>query len=47
MLLGMAVGAVLAGSPAAHAASFAPAKAGAAWQAVDCKTFDVPDAVAA
>ncbi|MFY7867299.1 alpha/beta hydrolase [Roseateles sp.] len=47
MLLGMAVGAILAGSPAAHAESFAPAKAGAAWQSVDCKTFDVPAAVAA
>ena len=47
MLLGIAVGAVLAGSPAAQAATFARAKFGAAWQTVDCKTFDVPAAVAA
>ena len=46
MLLGVAVGAVIAGSPAAHAAT-APAGFGAAWHTVDCKTFDVPDAVAA
>jgi pimeloyl-ACP methyl ester carboxylesterase len=47
MLLGITVGAVLAGSPAAQAAPFARAKPGAAWQTVDCKTFDVPVAVAA
>lgn len=47
MLLGITVGAVLAGSPAAQAAPFARAKLGAAWQTVDCKTFDVPVAVAA
>jgi pimeloyl-ACP methyl ester carboxylesterase len=47
MLLGIAVGAVLAGSPAAHAATSARANFGAAWQTVDCKTFDVPAAVAA
>jgi pimeloyl-ACP methyl ester carboxylesterase len=47
MLLGITVGAVIAGSPAAHAATSARARFGAAWQTVDCKTFDVPDAVAA
>jgi hypothetical protein len=47
MLLGITVGTVLAGSPAAHAAAFASAKWGAAWQTVDCKTFDLPAAVAA
>lgn len=47
MLLGVTVGAVVGGSPAAHATTFARAKPGAAWQAVDCKTFDVPVAVAA
>jgi pimeloyl-ACP methyl ester carboxylesterase len=47
MLLGITVGAVMAGSPAAYAATSAHAKFGAAWQAVDCKTFDVPVAVAA
>jgi pimeloyl-ACP methyl ester carboxylesterase len=47
MLLGAAVGAFIAEIPAAHAATSAPAKFGAAWQTVDCKTFDVPDAVAA
>lgn len=47
MLLGIMVGAVMAGSPAAQAATFARAKFGAAWQAVNCKTFDVPAAVAA
>jgi pimeloyl-ACP methyl ester carboxylesterase len=46
-LLGVTVGAVLAGSTAAHAAPFARAKSGAAWQTVDCKRFDVPAAVAA
>jgi pimeloyl-ACP methyl ester carboxylesterase len=47
MLLGITVAAVLAGSPAAQAATFAHAKFGAAWQSVDCKTFDLPAAVAA
>ena len=47
MLLGITVGAVMAGSPAAHAATGARAKFGAAWQPVACKTFDVPAAVAA
>jgi len=47
MLLGIAVGAVIADSAAAHAATSARAEFGAAWQTVDCKTFDVPDAVAA
>lgn len=47
MLLGIAVGALMAGSPAAQAATVARAKLGAAWQTVDCKTFDVPAAVAA
>ena len=47
MLLGLTVGAVMAGSPAAQAATFARAKFGAAWHTVDCKTFDVPAAVAA
>ena len=47
MLLGIMVGAALAGRPVAHAAAFASAKWGAAWQTVDCKTFDLPAAVAA
>lgn len=47
MLLGITVGALMAGSPAAQAATFARAKFGAAWQTVDCKTFHVPVAVAA
>lgn len=47
MLLGITVGAVMAGSPVAHAATAARADFGAAWQTVDCKTFDVPVAVAA
>jgi len=47
MLLGFTVGAFLAGGSAAHAASVARAKFSAAWQTVDCKTFDVPAAVAA
>ncbi len=47
LLLGITVGAVMAGSPAAQAAASARAKFGAAWQTVDCKTFDVPAAVAA
>ena len=47
MLLAITVGAVMAGSPAAQAATFARAKFGAAWQSVDCKTFDVPVSVAA
>jgi pimeloyl-ACP methyl ester carboxylesterase len=46
-LLEITVGAVMAGSSAAHAATFASAQFGSAWQAVDCKTFDVPVAVAA
>jgi hypothetical protein len=45
MLLVMTVGAVLAGSPAAQAAPFVRPKLGAAWQTVDCKSFDVPAAV--
>lgn len=42
-------GAVIAGAGAgtAHAATPARAGFGAAWQTVDCKTFDVPAAVAA
>lgn len=47
MLLGTAAAAVHADSPAAHAAPPARADFGAAWQTVDCKTFDVPDTVAA
>ena len=47
MLLGIAVGAVIADRAAAHAATPARAEFGAAWQTVDCKSFDVPDAVAA
>ena len=47
LLLGLTVGAVMAGSPAAQAATSTRAKFGAAWQSVDCKTFDVPAAVAA
>jgi pimeloyl-ACP methyl ester carboxylesterase len=47
MLLGIAAGAVVSVSAAAHAAPAARAKPGAAWQTVDCKTFDVPAAVAA
>lgn len=47
MLVSLAVGAVIAGSPAAEAATSARAKFGASWQSVDCKTFDVPAAVAA
>jgi pimeloyl-ACP methyl ester carboxylesterase len=46
MLLGIAVGAVIADSAAARASTSARAEFGAAWQTVDCKTFDVPDAVA-
>lgn len=42
-LLGLAV---IGGSPA-HAAGAGRAPFGAAWQRVDCKTFDVPDAIAA
>jgi pimeloyl-ACP methyl ester carboxylesterase len=45
MALGVAAGAVLAGGPPAQAA--APAGFGAAWKTVDCKRFDLPDAVAA
>ncbi len=47
LLLGFTVGALLAGGTAAHAASIARAKFGAAWQTVDCKAFDMPAAVAA
>lgn len=47
LLLGLMAGAAMAGSPAARAETFAGAKFGAAWQSVDCKTFDVPAAVAA
>ncbi len=47
MLLGLAVGASIAVGPAAEAAAASSAKFGAAWQAVDCKTFDVPAPVAA
>jgi pimeloyl-ACP methyl ester carboxylesterase len=47
MLLETAVAAVLADIPNAHAATPARAEFGATWQTVDCKTFDVPDAVAA
>ncbi len=47
MLLGITVGAVLAGSSAVHAAPNARAKLGAAWQTVDCKRFDLPATVAA
>lgn len=47
MLGGLAVGAIIAGGSAAEAATTARAKFGAAWQSVDCKTFDVPAAVAA
>jgi pimeloyl-ACP methyl ester carboxylesterase len=42
----LALGMVLAGSITAPAASPARAKVGAAWRTVDCKTFDVPAAVA-
>ena len=45
--LAIPVGLVIVGASAAHAASPARAKFGAAWQAVDCKTFDLPAAVAA
>lgn len=45
MALGVAAGAVLAGGPPAQAQS--PAGFGAAWKTVDCKRFDLPDAVAA
>ena len=47
VLWGITLGAVMVGSPAAHAATSARATFGAAWQAVECKTFDVPAAVAA
>jgi pimeloyl-ACP methyl ester carboxylesterase len=47
MFLGIAVGAVSVDSTAAYAATSTPAAFGSAWQTVDCKTFDVPDAVAA
>jgi pimeloyl-ACP methyl ester carboxylesterase len=47
VLLGITLGAAMAGSPAAHAATSVRATFGAAWQAVECKTFDVPAAVAA
>ena len=45
--LAILVGLVIVGTSAAHAASAARAKFGAAWQTVDCKTFDLPAAVAA
>lgn len=41
------LGLVIVGAGTAHAASPARGKFGAAWQSVDCKTFDVPAAVAA
>lgn len=47
MLAGLAVGTIIAGSSAAEASAIARAKFGATWQSVDCKTFDVPAAVAA
>lgn len=47
MPLGLAVGMGLADGPAAHAATPSRAAFGAAWQTVDCKTFDMPEAVAA
>lgn len=47
LVVGLAVGAVIAGSAAAEAATTARAKFGATWQSVDCKTFDVPAPVAA
>jgi pimeloyl-ACP methyl ester carboxylesterase len=40
-------GLVIVGTGAAQAATAARAKFGTAWQTVDCKTFDVPAAVAA
>ncbi len=40
-------GLVIVGTGTAQAATAARAKFGSAWQSVDCKTFDVPDAVAA
>ena len=46
-LAGATVGAVIAGSATAQAAPSARAGFGPAWQTVDCKTFNVPDAVAA
>jgi len=45
--LAILVGLVIVGTSAAHAASATRAKFGAAWQTVDCKTFDMPVAVAA
>ncbi len=47
MLLGIGSGTLIADNTAARAATAAPANFGSAWQSVDCKTFDVPDAVAA
>lgn len=47
MLAGMAAAAGVAAGPVAHAATPPRAAFGAAWQTVDCKTFDVPDSVAA
>lgn len=44
--LAIVVGAVAAGTGAAQAATPARATFGPAWQGVDCKTFDVPAAVA-
>lgn len=45
LLLGITAGAVLVGGPPAQAAT--RAGFGAAWKDADCKTFNVPDAVAA
>lgn len=47
MLVALAAGAFIAGSPAAQAGATARTKWGTAWQSVDCKTFDVPATVAA
>lgn len=43
----LTVGVVIASSSAVHAATPARAKFGTAWQTVDCKAFNLPDAVAA
>ncbi|MFN7286361.1 MAG: alpha/beta hydrolase [bacterium] len=45
-LVAAAVAALIANSPDSYAATSAHAAFGAAWQSVDCKTFDVPDTVA-
>lgn len=47
ILLTAAIGVGVADGPAAHAATSAHAEFGAAWQIVDCKTFDLPASVAA